>query len=88
MNIVSKVVRTVQPKISRRKKCFELLGFDLMVDASYHLWLLEVNTSPAMDYSTVKTSQAVTETLVKQVLRDTLALVFSGDSSNFWTVSL
>ena len=36
-----------------RKNSFELLGFDLMVDDTLKSWLIEVNTSPAMDYSTV-----------------------------------
>jgi tubulin monoglycylase TTLL3/8 len=36
-----------------RKKSFELLGFDFMVDSDLNVWLIEVNSSPAMDYSTV-----------------------------------
>lgn len=41
-----------------------------MVDADYNIWLLEVNSSPSMDYST-----QVTERLVKLVLEDTIKVV-------------
>ena len=36
-----------------RRNSFELLGLDLMVDTSLRPWLIEINSSPAMDYSTV-----------------------------------
>ena len=31
---------------SKRKHCFELFGFDFIVDEDYRTWLLEVNTNP------------------------------------------
>ena len=37
-----------------KKKNFELLGYDFMVDQELQVWLIEVNSSPAMDYSTVR----------------------------------
>jgi tubulin monoglycylase TTLL3/8 len=53
-----------------KKGCFELFGFDLMIDDDFNMWLIEVNSSPAMDYST-----SVTERLVKLVLEDTIKVV-------------
>ena len=41
-----------------------------MLDEEFHPWLIEVNSSPSMDYST-----AVTERLVKMVLEDTVKVV-------------
>ena len=68
--IVLSAVKSVQNFVTPRENSFELLGFDLMVDTDLRPWLLEANTSPAMDYST-----AVTEELVKRVLEDTVKVV-------------
>jgi len=31
---------------SKRKNCFELLGFDFMIDEDMRTWLIEINTNP------------------------------------------
>ena len=41
-----------------------------MIDEDFNMWLIEVNSSPAMDYST-----DVTTRLVKMVLEDTIKVV-------------
>ena len=30
-----------------------MFGYDFMVDDNFNVWLIEVNSSPSMDYSTV-----------------------------------
>jgi tubulin monoglycylase TTLL3/8 len=38
--------------IEHRKNSWELYGFDYMIDDQYNTWLIEINSSPACDYST------------------------------------
>lgn len=56
--------------IQSRKNSHEMFGYDFMVDTNYKVWLLEINSSPSMDYSTVILFliKHVTTKLVKQVL--------------------
>ena len=69
--IVINSLKCVQDQFEfKRGQPFELFGYDIMVDESLNCWLLEVNSAPAMDYST-----AVTKRLVKMVSEDTIKVV-------------
>lgn len=59
-----------QDKFVHRKNTIELFGYDVMIDDNYNAWLIEVNSSPAMDYST-----KVTTKLVKQAMKDVAKVV-------------
>ena len=48
--------------------CFELFGFDIMIDNKYKPWLLEVNSSPAMAMDGPADSK-VKPDLIKDTLR-------------------
>lgn len=52
--IVQWSLESAQDSVVHRERSFELFGYDFMVDEECNPWLIEVNTSPAMDYSTVK----------------------------------
>lgn len=42
-----------------RKNSHEMFGYDFMVDDNFKTWLIEVNSSPAMDYSSEITRKLV-----------------------------
>jgi len=68
--IVNYSLSCVQDKFTHRKNTIELFGYDFMMDDNFNTWLIEVNSSPAMDYST-----KVTTKLVKMVLKDTAKVI-------------
>lgn len=72
-NIRRLVLLTVLPlvgEVPRDPHCYELLGFDVLLDTTGKAWLLEVNRSPAMACSTVPD-----KTVKKVVLADMFHLV-------------
>lgn len=47
------------------RNSWELYGFDYMVDTDFNAWLIEINSSPACDYSTKVTGKYVQKALVE-----------------------
>ena len=45
--------------VENRKNSFEFLGYDFMIDTDLKVWLIEVNSSPSMDLSTVSLSTKI-----------------------------
>ena len=55
---------------SKRKNCFELLGFDFLIDEDFRIWLIEVNTNPYLGLP----NQFI-EGLLPKMLNDLLEIV-------------
>lgn len=51
--IVIKTFNAVRKHIdpNRRKHCFELFGYDFILDVDFNVWLIEVNTNPCIEES-------------------------------------
>lgn len=54
-------VRATEDQINSRRNTYELFGYDFMVDNQLNPWLIEVNSSPSMDYSTPITKRYINE---------------------------
>ncbi|KAL3319460.1 Tubulin tyrosine ligase-like, member 10 [Cichlidogyrus casuarinus] len=46
--VMAHVFNSVRNKLASREGLFEIFGFDFMIDEDFKIWLIEVNTNPAM----------------------------------------
>lgn len=53
-SMIVKTLKSVSKVMSNEPYCFELYGFDVMLDDKLKPWLLEVNGSPSMRANTKK----------------------------------
>ena len=42
---------SVRNQLKMSKACFEIFGFDFLVDSELQTWLLEVNSNPSLEES-------------------------------------
>jgi D-alanine-D-alanine ligase-like ATP-grasp enzyme len=51
--LIIKSMYAVRKKIDpfRRKSCFEMFGYDFILDSDFNVWLIEVNTNPCIEES-------------------------------------
>uniref|UniRef100_A0ABM5G4Y2 Tubulin--tyrosine ligase-like protein 9 n=1 Tax=Pogona vitticeps TaxID=103695 RepID=A0ABM5G4Y2_9SAUR len=69
-NIFIKSLQSVQKVIISDKHCFELYGYDILIDQDLKPWLLEVNASPSLTASSQEDYELKTH-----LLEDTLHIV-------------
>jgi tubulin polyglutamylase TTLL6/13 len=76
-DIVIKTIITVQPQLQHIYRscqakepdiCYELLGFDIMLDAKLKPWLLEVNHLPSFNSDT-QVDESVKSDLIKNIFQ-------------------
>ena len=62
--IATRALQCAQEAVEHRRNSWELYGYDFMIDGDLNPWLIEVNSSPACDYSTKVTERYVQKALV------------------------
>ena len=68
--LIIKTLIATSRVVSNDKRCFELYGFDVMLDANLKPWLIEINGSPSM------TANTPTDRALKNgLLDDTLTII-------------
>jgi hypothetical protein len=60
---------------NNRKYCFQVFGYDFIVDVGFKVWLIEINTNPGIDETTKHLSMLVSR-MVNDIFRLTLDVIF------------
>ena len=67
---MSHIYRSCQPDDYDNAMCFQILGFDIMIDNNFKPWLIEVNQSPSFE-----TDSPLDEKVKKNLLVQTIKLL-------------
>lgn len=59
----------------KRKHCFELFGYDFILDSDYNTWLIEVNTNPCIEESSQLLKMYIPR-MIEDMLRLTVDVIF------------
>ena len=76
-NIISISMKSVKDKINQKNRnyCFEIFGYDFMMDTDFNVYLLEINSNPGLEISS-PWIKAIVPRMVDDALRLTLDEVF------------
>ena len=68
---------SVRKKIDpfRRKNCFEMFGYDFILDSDFNVWLIEVNTNPCIEESS-ELLKVYIPRMIEDMLRLTVDQIF------------
>ena len=71
-NLIKISLKSVKRKMNpnKLKNCFEIFGYDFIVDSAGGVWLLEVNTNPCLELSS-----PLLEQLIPRMIDDAFKLV-------------
>lgn len=56
---------------NQRRNCFEIFGFDFLIDANLKVWIIEVNTNPCLEESSALLRNLIPK-MIDEALKQTL----------------
>jgi len=76
-NMIKKSLFSVKRKLNpdNRKYCFEIFGYDFIIDADFNVWLIEINTNPCLELSSQLLKQLIPR-MVDDAFKLTLDIIF------------
>ena len=75
--VINMTLQSAESKINsnQRKFCFEIFGYDFMIDENLKSWLIEVNTNPCLE-ETSKLLKEYIPRMIDDAFKLTLDLVY------------
>ena len=55
--------------MNKRKQCFEIFGYDFIIDSDFNVFLIEANTNPC-----IEESSSILKVLIPRMINDALTL--------------
>lgn len=79
--LVIKSMNSVRKKIDplKRKYCFELFGYDFILDEDFNVWLIEVNTNPCIEESSELLKRYLPR-MIEDMMKLTIDMIFPKNS--------
>ena len=69
--------------VNKRENCFELMGYDFLLDEEFNVFLLEINTNPGLEISSEIIKMLVPR-MIDDALRLTVDDILKSDYSQDW----
>jgi hypothetical protein len=80
-NIYIASLKSSQAVMCNDKHCFELYGYDLMIDDNFKVWLIEINASPSLS-TTTKEDKKMKKSLMNDLLNVVMPPNWLNDKRN------
>lgn len=83
-DLVTMTMQSIRKKLNSndRQFCFELFGYDFIIDQVFKVWLIEINTNPCLEESS-KLLKAILPRMIEDMLKLTVDKVFPRKSKDF-----